>query len=284
MDAPPLVQGESPPLHFLARRMTEGHTPQLRSNVAWWLSVRGNVVKVSRHTGDQVHIEKTDRGAVGPMSRQSRLRFLVFLNSIDYDKLLNPQFILLTYPDVYECHDYKVRSLHRYVFIRYVESLNNTHVPCVWRVEWLPRQSGKSKGKLYPHWHLIVWNSVKLSESWVMQRWISASQTHAAFQKVGVRQVLGIDAVVKYVAKYVAKSGTLAISSYHNNSFRFGRSWGTTRKHLIPLMPLRAMRRMSVAEIELAQAWARTNLAWYGDIPESGFTVMGRDAANFFAG
>lgn len=222
------------------------------------------------------------RTAVGPFSRNSRLRLLKIVNRIDWSRIIRSQFITLTYPDEVAERTYKKRSQDRYVILRNIEMLNNKHVPSIWRVEWQPRKSGKLVGELMPHFHILVMGAEKIQVAWLRDKWAQALGMKNKYVNVDVRVIKGELGAVKYLAKYVSKRCNLGIDAYHNNSFGLGRHWGVTRKHLIPWAPILMLRRLNASDIDQVKFYAQTIFPTYNPSDCGGFTVFGKDVASLF--
>jgi hypothetical protein len=71
-----------------------------------------------------------------------------------------PDFVTLTLPD--DCFEDSVSSFAKTAKLHLDVLLKRLHRACdsacgFWRIEWKARKSGKHEGKLFPHFHLLVW-------------------------------------------------------------------------------------------------------------------------------
>lgn len=244
----------------------------------WFINIHGNAAIISCK-GKYHHTPPTTaRGIVGPMSFASRSRMLQFVNTIDWSKCGLVQFVTLTYPDTIVRKRYKKRSQDRYLFMRYVEKSQEKHVPCVWRTEWKLRKTGARKGKLMPHHHLLLINAKPLRENDVREWWRWSIGHDQTYLDVDVAQVTGPDAAAKYIAAYTGKKEPLGILTYRNSGFQFGRHWGITRKHEVPLLPVLCRRQLWSGEIECLRDYADGLLPFYDLETGEGFVVFGEKA------
>lgn len=103
------------------------------------------------------------RGKCKGFSRGSRRRLLDRLNTVSKAAEL-PAFITMTFPD-----DVFIDSAAE--FAEFAKSKLDTFIKrlrrvepaaCgLWRIEWQSRKSGKHEGKLFPHFHLLLWGLPK---------------------------------------------------------------------------------------------------------------------------
>lgn len=99
------------------------------------------------------------RGKCKGFSFGSRRRLLDRLNSVSVASAL-PQFLTMTLPDDVFCDDvaeFAKRAKHwQASFVKRLERV--APAACgFWRIEWKARQSGAHEGKLFPHFHQLVW-------------------------------------------------------------------------------------------------------------------------------
>lgn len=99
------------------------------------------------------------RGKCKGFSFSSRRRMMGRLNSISCAAPL-PAFVTLTFPDA--CFDddvSKFAATAKLCLDTWLKRLRRV-VPGAcgfWRLEWKARKSGKHEGKLFPHFHLMLW-------------------------------------------------------------------------------------------------------------------------------
>lgn len=101
----------------------------------------------------------TTRGICKGFSRASRRTFLDKLNQVDNQAPL-PYFVTLTFPD--ECfldsvtEFAKVAKRHLDVWFKRLHRVA-PEAAAFWKLEWKARKSGSHLGKLFPHFHLLIW-------------------------------------------------------------------------------------------------------------------------------
>lgn len=113
------------------------------------------------------------RGKCKGFSFGSRRRLLDRLNSVSVASAL-PQFLTMTLPDDVFCDDVgefaKRAKNWQATFVKRL--LRVVPQACgFWRIEWRARQSGLHEGKLFPHFHSLVWGvpERQLSDEWFQE-------------------------------------------------------------------------------------------------------------------
>lgn len=205
---------------------------QARSYIPY-VEIAGTCVHVRIPT-HQWTIPPTRTGEqIQTFSQQSRRNLLTHLNRIDWDATGDSRFVTLTFPDRYAFLPYEDRSKIRYLFMRYVEKYLGRQIATVWRTEWEERKSGALIGHVMPHFHMILFNSGFLP--WRRLRsWFAKILGHEGPIHTYVQRVDSPANALRYIAKYISASTSFTIAAYHNNLALLGRSWGFTRKYLIP--------------------------------------------------
>lgn len=99
------------------------------------------------------------RGRCKGFSFGSRRRMLDRLNQISVSAD-HPDFVTLTLPD--DCFEDSVAAFAKTAKLHLDVLLKRLGRVCesacgFWRIEWKARKSGKHEGKLFPHFHLLVW-------------------------------------------------------------------------------------------------------------------------------
>jgi len=209
------------------------------------------------------------------------MRMLRFMNRIDWTKIEHSLFITLTYPDGVAFERKDERNKHRYMFMRYIEECLARPVASIWRCEWKIRKTGEWKGFVAPHFHVIIPDVTYIPFDEVNTYWKKAI---GGVDKVAtdVRRVTGHQGALRYIAKYVSKDCYLDKLVYLNNGIEVGRSWGVTRKHLIPMSPVLVSRPLTDGERDRVQLAGKNKLRWYDPTDEVGFTLLGDDAITMF--
>lgn len=250
--------------------------PQLgpEQKISWYGVVQGDVVEVFRtFNWRQFHPEKV-RGTVKGFSHDSRMRMIRSVSKVNWQAIGSSLFITLTYPD--ECIKWscKERTMHRHLFFRYLEKFVKTPISILWKMEWEERLSGIFTGKLAPHYHLIVCGVRRLPWQKVRAWWKSALQSERE-PHTWVQRIVGEQGVVKYVCKYMSKSGSLARTAYLSNPLLTGRAWGWHRPSLLPMHPVEFDCKLTQEQVQHAQALATSEFHSYDAENMGGFTLFG---------
>jgi len=110
------------------------------------------------------------RGLCKGFSFGSRRRLLDRLNQVSVGAVL-PDFVTLTLPD--NCFEDSVPAFAKTAKLMLDVFLKRLHRACrsacgIWRIEWKARKSGLHEGKLFPHFHLLLWGLPRreLSDGW----------------------------------------------------------------------------------------------------------------------
>lgn len=177
------------------------------------------------------------RGKVREFSRAARRRLI-----LDFGKLKEypPAWVTLTFAD--DCMDGKTVT-ERGAFAwgrlkRFIEWIEYHFPGCwgLWRKEWEVRKSGKLKGELCPHYHVMlevgkVGADLDKALIWILKRWVRQTGTQdenartVAMRKESRAILDGVKMAQRYVAKYMSKT-TLAIFDELDEEESLGRYWG----------------------------------------------------------
>jgi len=103
--------------------------------------------------------ERGTRGQCKGFSFGSRRRFLDRTNQVSCAAEL-PTFVTMTFPD--DCYRDTVAEFAKVAKLHLDALLKRLRRACpsacgIWRIEWKARKSGLHVGKLFPHFHLLVW-------------------------------------------------------------------------------------------------------------------------------
>lgn len=107
--------------------------------------------------------QREGRGICKGFSVASRRTMLNRLNMVRKDASL-PDFITLTFPDDVFCDSVTEFSKRAKVWLdTWLKRLKRVAPEAAgfWRMEWQSRKSGKHEGKLFPHFHLMMWGLPK---------------------------------------------------------------------------------------------------------------------------
>lgn len=184
------------------------------------------------------------RGVITGFSQQSRMRLLQFMASVR--KAEHIVFLTLTYPDLFPVGDIETWLAHFEAFRRRFERLYPAY-RVIWRKELKARLSGENRGKIAPHYHMLIFTDaskdVALATEHVKNRGVLVEKTTSsqsqAIETWALRiwdeivnsgddehRVHGAFAVAcrnrrhayKYVSKYIAKT--------EQDDYQVGRRWG----------------------------------------------------------
>lgn len=117
-------------------------------------------------------------------SAGSRRRMLDRLNQVSVGATL-PQFLTMTLPDDVFCDDVGEFAKRAKGWLDSFEKRLLRVCPGAcgfWRIEWKARKSGLYEGKLFPHFHLLVWGlpERQLSEECFEEKWGAEGVVHPA--------------------------------------------------------------------------------------------------------
>lgn len=177
------------------------------------------------------------RGKVREFSRAARRRLI-----LDFGKLKTYPSCWLTLTFADDCMAEKtVSERSRYSSLclkRWSEWLEYHYqgVWAVWRKEWEVRKSGKLKGELCPHYHVMIEYGFDAEKSLMamrrcLKRWVRQTGTkEEVAMKVAMRPesraiLNGKEMAQRYVSKYMSKT-TLAIFEGMEEEETLGRYWG----------------------------------------------------------
>jgi hypothetical protein len=127
--------------------------------------------------------DRSPRGKCKGFSFGSRRRMLNRLNEVSTSARL-PYFVTATLPD--EAFDDDVARFAKTAKVwmdNFVKRLRRVSPGACgfWRIEWKARKSGLHEGKLFPHFHLLVWG---LLEREIDSTWICDKETGADLEEV----------------------------------------------------------------------------------------------------
>jgi hypothetical protein len=240
----------------------------------WSVEVRGKRFTLRRKGHDCARPKYKTRGAIVSFSRRARARMLKKIAEIDWATAGQGLFFTVTYPDEVAQHTMAERSRHRYLIHRWIEKTLRCKVPCVWRVEWMPRLTGSLVGKVMPHMHLLLFTDKGLDKEELRMVWMRTIGAKRHTQ-IDVQRINVGDMVSVYAAKYCSKeSSSLHLDNvpYRNKT---GRHAGWLRVKLIPFHPLDTFYRVNDAIVLAMRARACETLWWYDPRFDEGFTILG---------
>jgi hypothetical protein len=259
-------------VHFMA-------PPQ---KTTWSMEQQGNVFQVREMWNWNQTRLTVKREATGMMSRASRLRLLKAINAIDWKARTWYLLVTLTYPD--SCRERSVAQItqDKYLFHRYIEKYIGKKTAMLWRKEWQVRKSGKLKGELMPHMHLVLFNVAFIPHDLLREWWRTILGVSNAIC-TDVRRVQG-EKAARYTAMYAGKKSlhsSLDIAAYLNR--RVGRPWGFTRKELICWHKKRLVRGLTASQLAIAREMAHAAYSGGTGDYKQGFTIFGPAGRKIFA-
>jgi len=207
----------------------------------------------------------------------ARLRMLRTVASIEWASLRKSVFITLTYPDEFIGLSMQERNKHRYLFMRDMENYLERKLGALWRVEWMPRLSGKNIGTMMCHVHMIVFNCPFYPKENVLSGWQRALRVEQ-WVDTSIKLIDSGEKAARYVTKYCGKKvepGVLGNSSFLNSP---GRHWGMTRKELIPFAWRVHVPFLDDRSIALAENLAACTFKFFTRGTNIGFSIFGKNA------
>ncbi len=171
------------------------------------------------------------RGAIAGRSAQSRRRLLDKLHSVKRAAFNGALFVTLTYPDEV---DPKPEKVHRDLgcFERRLRRLYPKS-SAVWGDEPKKRKSGAHVGKVYFHYHVIVFGVGFLERAWLSRVWFeivgSGNPAHLA-AGTQVQMLRSAKQGIAYVAKYLSKQQLQEMGLD-----KTGRTWGVFGRENLPV-------------------------------------------------
>lgn len=173
------------------------------------------------------------RKEIEGFSPKSRKRMIEFLAKVEE---IPDLFVTLTYADDVVVH--AINNMHRH-FEMFRKRLERAYagIRAIWRIELVPRKSGRYFGTLQPHFHLLIWLPKWLQPHHIEtilrndgQQWregwheIIRSENADHLRKYGcqVQKCRSRKHAYSYASKYMAKT--------ENENEAVGRRWGRIGK------------------------------------------------------
>jgi len=249
------------------------HSNRKRAFAVW----TGELLEITYSPGIQLNRRHGRRTAIKGFTRGARLRMLRMIASINWGNVRHGVFITLTYPDSCAERTLRERSTDKYLFLRYMEKHLGKKVGVIWRLEWEPRKTGKRKGQLIAHWHLIVFGVRWIDKDIVKQYWRAVLRADGPLI-TWIDGIKGGRKLAKYVSKYCSKlpgDSVLDDTTYLNT---LGRHWGVNRRELVPWFPRFLIPFLTEADVNLAENLACMTFAYFNRGAQQGFQIFGRNA------
>lgn len=248
----------------------------------WQIEIQGKRIKVVCKTGRTRKPQENERGVITEFSKRARKRMLEKIASVDWKAAGKGMLITVTYPDDQSNHTMDERKIHRFIFNRWIVNRCGRVLACFWRVEWMPRKSGKYEGELRPHIHFLYLGMHTINFRGIRERWerTIGAQEHT---QIDVTYLTLGDIVSVYVAKYCAKEASNLLLDNVPYRNRTGRHSGELRKELIPYHPLETVDRITQGMLLAAKRTASGLLWWWDPRYDEGFTILGDEAVKLIA-
>jgi len=167
------------------------------------------------------------RGIVTGFSGASRKRLMRVIASVERSE--RPVFVTLTYPDEFDLDASKWKRDIDVLGKRLVRKLSGAGL--VWRIEFKRRKSGKNKGRVAPHFHLLIYNaSYRELRDFIPDAWFSVVGSGSGDHlEAGTRveKIWSFGGIMRYVGKYITKVDEFPAEWT-------GRAWGIIRKENLP--------------------------------------------------
>lgn len=199
--------------------------------------------------------------------------------TIDWTNVKTGLFVTLTWPDFRWPADAGRRMRALWQFFRLVEDFHDRKICALWRVEWKTRKTGANRGKLLPHFHLIIFGCRFIPKDLVKRYWARALRT----KKKVVAWVDSLSSQKKhavYIAKYAAKPPSFSVLDNVPYSRIDGRHWGYYRLKLLPRAVERLFEGVSEANVLLLRSLAAKYVPHYDEQCDAGFSLFGRMGAH----
>lgn len=168
------------------------------------------------------------RGEVTGFSSASRRRLMRLIASLD--RKARPIFVTMTYPDVFPS-DLSKWKRDIDVFGKRMARKYGDDAGFLWRIEFKERKSGKSKGEIAPHFHILVYGApYRDLLAWVGPAWWGVvGSGNEAHRVAGTRveRIHSWGGIMRYVGKYIAKDED------YPKDWK-GRVWGIVGRERLP--------------------------------------------------
>lgn len=222
------------------------------------------------------------RGIVHGFSKASRLRLLKILATVDWSRAFPALFVTLTYPDEVVPRTNKLFNAHRAILWRYIEAFLGRQITAIWRIEYMPRKTGKYVGDPWPHYHIMVFATTFIDCDVVNDRW-KKSIGHTGYLRTETKQMEAPTQAGSYVASYCGKVSPSLVNDAYLNKIPTGRQWGILRKPLLPVCEKITARFVQGELTDLGRETAKRSLPYVLDSEDKGFVLFGGPALHISA-
>ncbi len=167
------------------------------------------------------------RGLVTSFSSASRRRLMRLIASLERDE--RPVFVTMTYPDIFP-DDLAKWKRDIDVFGKRL-ARKHPQAGFLWRIEFKERRTGANKGRIAPHFHLLVYGvSYRDLLGWVPRAWwsvVGSGDRDHLRAGTRVEHIYSWGGIMRYVGKYIAKEDD------YPEEWQ-GRAWGVVGRANLP--------------------------------------------------
>lgn len=272
-----------------ALRQLPKEPTSIEANSVYTVSIFADMVKVKRQDAPAPEHGIFERGEIKGFSERSRKRMIESLAAIERVPDL---FATMTYSD-------DVVSMNPEVFRPQFEAFRRRleraypDITAMWRIEIVPRKSGKLKGQDQPHLHMLVWLPVAMSQEqkdeilegkgkewrkWWHEIIGSNNAYHLETYGLQLEPIRSRRHAYHYASKYVGKTA--------NDEYAIGRRWGRIGQlDTLPVLEIDISRSEYIQLKRAIAAYAAKRKQWVGKMvkrlnPNKGLTAFGLGAWN----
>lgn len=239
------------------------------------IEVQGNFLGVAYPKGPRDEkVTPKEQGTT--FSKGSRLRMLKTINKLDWSVKCWNTFATTTWHDDAPLPTKVELTAYRENMHKRVCYLCGKEIGCIWRTEWMPRQSGRWLGDPMPHVHWVYFGTPHINPQWYSEA--AGECQGVGWVRTDLQGFVSKGGLMKYVNKrlgYVAKEvGTLVLPSYLAK-IPSCRHWGKLRSKAIPWAPRRTW---LIDRGELTEVIREIAIQRYDRVPieeDSGYCVFG---------
>lgn len=253
-------------------KLNDGRVPWY----TWNLTVQGSCTEVECRPQIPFQSRTPIRGPIRKFSNAARMRMRRECARIDWERAVPALFITLTTPDEVADSSPAERTRQRESFQRRMEKFLGKKVSALWRIEWVRRRSGKLKGKLIHHFHLIVCN-VQYIPWQEIRRWWALSIGHDGILKTWVERIQSPLQCAAYLCKYMSKVPSLDYAPYLRKDESIGRQWGMLRTRQIPRKAKQRVFHLWEEDVDFLVSIGIEKIKDFGRYGPMSFTLFGDD-------
>lgn len=168
------------------------------------ISIRGQLLTYTNGESWSCPSPDSKRGDIREFTDAARLRMTKRLVVIDYAKTRISVCVDLTYPDELIPRDKMERKNDLKQLLAWIERRLGEQVCGVWRTEWKARKTGKLKGHVAPHTHIILFGVYYIDWRELRREW-QRILNHYGYIRTSVKRAGSVQKTCKYIGKYIRK-------------------------------------------------------------------------------